>query len=102
MKPLTQEQLEQIIELTLQGLSRREVAKQMNLAVTTVSRRVCEHIDTLSDPEMIKRLLVRKGYPRRKQFIEWAEAEFNDNQIALIVKIWEHGYQTGYNQGRHK
>ena len=107
----------QIIERTIAGETRASIADDLPVDRRRVSKIICDFVDG-SESNNLKKLMadfltdsVRQklkksmqiGRSRKHQFIEYAQKNSKTKEeYDLLMKAWQHGYETGYNLGRGK
>ena len=107
----------EIINRTIAGETRSEIAKHVPVCRQRISRILCDIVDN-SENDYLKTLLsdyltddmrqqladkMMPGRSKKLSFISYAELAARDEQeYTSIVKAWQNGYQDGYNTGRAK
>ena len=102
MSKLIESDKMQIIDLVAYGYSRIEAGKFYGVSGQYVGKLIMAYVEEYDVPESKQRRLTnRLGTGRKRDFIASID-HLPENVVKARLKDWEHGYQTGYNQGRSK
>ena len=101
MSKLIESDKMEIIDLVIYGYSRIQAGKLYGVSGQYVGKLITAYVEEYDVPEETQlKLTNRKGTSRKRNFIASIE-HLPDHIVKARIKDWEHGYQTGYFQGRH-
>jgi hypothetical protein len=99
---LTDQERSDVVQMALNGSTRKEVAKAYDITTTHVGRLVRDYIDLNDvDDSVIRKLTNRTGYLKKRDFIESIE-HLPENTVKELIKAWESGYRAGFSKGRYR
>ena len=101
MSKLIESDKMEIIDLVIYGYSRIKAGKLYGVSGQYVGKLITTYIKNNDLPiDELRKLTNRKGASKKRDFIKTLDGLSKSVKVARL-KIWEDGYQTGYNQGRH-